>query len=306
MAIDIRTNQFGQLFSEGRESGPHSAVADRRQSRDALFAENFTQRFRRLARGFGASLRGAGVRGLAGALDRALREKAAGVSGLPDPAAANDLPEGLCGPIAHLTPETLMEGYARGLHAAEQFGQFVWLSPRQRQVASPATFAEPVRVAELLAQARVRLTLDREFDAVVKACAGRRALSPRLMHVYSALHDMGFAHSWEARNGVGRLVCGGFGLALGQTFVTLAHFGESPDMDALGLALFNRHLAKRNFALNDGLYDVGLARFGFTPMARAEYSDTLMANAGFGWLGRWQVSGELCEAKAAPQVRRVA
>ncbi len=288
--IDIRAKQIGRLFSEGGPGAVTASPSERRRTREALFAETFWQRAARVCGAAGAGWSVLGLRGLAGALGCVLRDKAIGVAGLPDPAVVCAHPEGLCGASGALTAEALMEGYARGLHAAPLAGGLAWWSPRRRMVVRPRDFQSPGGLPMGIAARALHVTLDRDFDAAA-AIAGRcHRLPPQLMRLYAELHDMGFAHSFEVRGAGGGLLAGGFGVAVGGVFVTLAMFGEEEAQTALGLSVFNGHLAHLGFGLHDCVEQSGLERFGFEPMARADYFNALLENSGFGMLGRWQLS----------------
>ena len=299
MKFDIRTRQFGRLFSNVGEEGAPLSIGERRQRRQALFAEPLWRRIWRLAGMAGAAFRTMGLRDIFGACDFLLRERAIAVAGLPDPAAACSHPEGLCGLVADQTPEGLMEGYARGLHAAAPFGLLAWWSPALRTVMTPAESAMPENARALIQNDKFKVVLDRDFDAVVKACGARQRLSPRIMHLYAGLHDMGFAHSVEVRSAFGRLVAGAYGVALGRVFITLGVFGETPDQQALALTTLNGQLARLNFALHEVIGLTTTPHMGFTPMKRDVYFETLIANSGYGRLGRWQ----LAPASSAMQLR---
>ena len=108
-------------------------------------------------------------------------------------------------------------------------------------------------------QNRYRVTFDRDFDGVMKACAGRRDgkshvtwITPRIMRAFAALHDAGHAHLFEVWNEKDELVGGGYGLALGRAFFTESQFSLEPNTSKLGFTVFNWHLARWGFAVNDG------------------------------------------------------
>ena len=89
------------------------------------------------------------------------------------------------------------------------------------------------RLRRLMRQGRYRVTFDRDFEGVIKACAGRRPgkwqvtwITPRIMHAYAELHDAGYAHSFEVWNSDGELVGGGYGVALGGAFITELQFAR--------------------------------------------------------------------------------
>ncbi|MCV5231811.1 leucyl/phenylalanyl-tRNA--protein transferase family protein, partial [Escherichia coli] len=78
-----------------------------------------------------------------------------------------------------------------------------------------------------------RVTFDQAFDEVIAACAEPRKgrplltwITPKIMHLYAALHDMGAAHSFEVWSADGRLVGGGYGIAIGRVFYTESQFSR--------------------------------------------------------------------------------
>ena len=71
------------------------------------------------------------------------------------------------------------------------------------------------------------MTVEEDFSAVIEACAANRPgqqgtwINRQMIDAYLALHEAGFAHSIECRDGT-QLVGGLYGIALGKVF-----FGES-------------------------------------------------------------------------------
>ena len=295
MAIDIRTKQFGRHFSHIEADVRPLSVQERRQRRTAQFAETLFQRTCRVASSAGKTIARFGFAGLRGAANCLLRERAIGVSGLPDPASACEHPEGLCGSITDATPEGLIEGYARGLQGHALFGRLTWWSPRVAFATPPQDFVTSPGAQEKIRGGLLRFSLDRDYDCVLKACAAAENMPPRLMHLFAGLHDMGFAHCVEVRSAFGARVAGAWGLALGRVFITLGAFGaELAERDA-ALTMLNRHLAQQGFALNAALPAIGEARLGFSPMQREDYFAALIANSGYGRLGRWQLHAGVTE-----------
>ena len=105
-----------------------------------------------------------------------------------------------------------------------------------------------------------RVTFDKAFDEVIKACAGRvrgaRSASPgsrrQIMRLYAELHDLGYAHSFEVWSADGRLVGGGYGIAIGRVFYTESQFSRESNTSKMGFASLNYHLAKWGYVVNDG------------------------------------------------------
>jgi leucyl/phenylalanyl-tRNA--protein transferase len=142
------------------------------------------------------------------------------------------------------------------------------------------------------------VSFDRDFEGVIKACAGRREgrwhitwITPRIMRAYAELFDAGHGHSFEVWNQAGALVGGGYGVALGKIFFTESQFSHEPNTSKLGFSVLNWHLAKWGFVLNDGKYPTPtIVDMGFREIPRAEFLRHLAEGASAaGKPGRWQV-----------------
>ena len=202
-------------------------------------------------------------------------------AGLPDPVQAARRPDGLCGLARDLSVTTLMEAYARGLYPKAYAGPLKWWAPAERMVVDPGNAETPEAVRGHLQPPRPGVTFDRDFDAVVAACAKAEEtfwrpcwMSPKVKHAYAALHDAGFAHCFEVRDTDGKLVAGGFGVAVGRVFVCESTFGKVRHWRDLGLTVLNRHLALWGFAMHDAKTQV-IDGFGFAPIARETYQERL-------------------------------
>jgi leucyl/phenylalanyl-tRNA--protein transferase len=131
-----------------------------------------------------------------------------------------------------LRPERLLAAYRHGLFPWYSEGQpILWWSPDPRMVLKTAQFRlhRSLRQAikRLLAAPAFELAVDRDFAAVVRACAGPRAgqsgtwINADIVAAYGALHAMGHAHSFEVWLD-GELRGGLYGVSVGRMF-----FGES-------------------------------------------------------------------------------
>ena len=152
--------------------------------------------------------------------------------------ANNDLPEPdglgqgeLAGITRDLSVPTLLAAYRRGLFPHGHVGAPKWLSPAKRAVLLLDNFRISTRLRSMMRQGRYTITFDRDFESVIKACAGRRPgqwhltwITPRIMHAYAKAHDAGHVHSFEVWNKQGELVGGGYGVAVGKVFVIELQF----------------------------------------------------------------------------------
>lgn len=186
-----------------------------------------------------------------------LRDTFTGGGALPDPRTAG--PGGIAGIAQDLSVETLLAAYKRTLYPWGHIGPFKWLSTDERCV----LFFEKLHIAKRLRrqmkQNEYRVTFDTDFEGVVAACAERRPgrfhltwLRPKLMRAFADLYDAGHAHSFEVWNKDGALVGGGYGVAANGVFFTESQFSRESNTSKMGFMLFNWHLAKWGFLLNDG------------------------------------------------------
>lgn len=221
---------------------------------------------------------------------------------LPDPDHARANPPGFCGFVHDLSVETLIDAHRRGLFTFAHFGPLKWMAPPERCVLDFADFHMSRRLRSRLRQNRYRVTFDRDFDGVIKACAGRRDgkwhltwITPQIMHAYGALHDAGYAHSFEVWNGTGELVGGGYGVAVGGAFTIESQFTRESHSAKIGFAMLNWHLAKWGFQLNDNKGPTrNTLEMGFRTIPRAQFHQRLAAAITLpDRCGRWQVETDL-------------
>ena len=202
-----------------------------RSRREVLFRETPFEMMQRWILGTAWTLKPSRAIGLPALAQMWLADLAATDRRLPDPRQALNKPPGLCGIVHDLSVPTLVEAHRRGLFTFAHFGPLKWMSPPERCVLSFDDFHMSKRLRSRLRQSRFRVTFDRDFERVIKACAGRRNgkwhltwITPQIMHAYCDLHDAGYAHSFEVWNADGALVGGGYGVAVGGAFTIESQF----------------------------------------------------------------------------------
>jgi leucyl/phenylalanyl-tRNA--protein transferase len=271
------------------------------QRRAALFHETPMETLERWALGTAWALKPSRVGGLPTLGRMWLADLMAPSRELPDPEVTAAQPAGLCGMAHDLSVPTLLDAYARGLFAFTHFGPLKWYSPPERCV----LFFDEIHIAKKLRrqikQARYQVTFDRDFEAVIKACAGRRDgkwhvtwITPRIMHAFADLYDAGHVHSFEVWNEAGALVGGGYGVAIGRTFFTESQFSLEPNTSKIGFTALNWHLAHWGFAVNDGKWPTPtILDMGFRNIPRREFLTQLAAGQGqTPRRGRWHVEAD--------------
>ena len=285
------------FHAERLSFAPHAG--DRR---DALFHESALERIERWALAFAWATSPKRAAGLPGLMRMVAREALAPDYALPDPERALVAPPGLAG-IAHdLSLPKLMEAYDRGLYPLAHAGPLKWWSPPLRAVLFFDEFHMSHKLRKLMRQGRYTVTFDRDFEAVIKACAGRRAgrwhltwITPRIMRVYAEAFDAGHAHSFEVWNSDGQLVAGGYGLGTGAAFSSESQFAHEANASKVGMAVLNWHLAKWGYRFNDGkLTGPLLESAGFREIPRSDFLARLAdAVRRPGRTGRWQMEADI-------------
>lgn len=278
------------------------AGAAGRDRRTALFRESVTDMAERYALGLAWALSPKRVSGLPALGKLWFSEFLAPDFALPDPERALDNPYGLAG-IAHdLSLPTLMAAYRRGLYPFAHIGPQKWWSPPNRSLLFFDELHIAKRLRRQMRQGQYTVTFDRDFERVIMACAGRRSgrwhvtwITPRIMHAFAAAYDAGHAHSFEVWNEKGELAGGGYGLAIGNSFVTESQFSAEPNTSKIGFTVLNWHLANWGFVFNDGKMLTPTTRdMGFREIPRADYLARLTeASRRPARTGRWQTEADV-------------
>ena len=127
-------------------------------------------------------------------------------------------------------------------------------------------------------QSALRFTIDRDFPAVIAACADMpRADQPGtwitddMTAAYTRLHQLGIAHSAEAWDG-DQLVGGVYGVDVDGAFAAESMFRHVPNASKLALLHLVDHLAARGLDwLDVQVLTPHVARLGGRAIARDEF-----------------------------------
>lgn len=143
----------------------------------------------------------------------------------PDP--EHSTQQGLLAIGGDLSPLRLIQAYSQGVFPwFEEECPILWWSPDPRLILRPEHF----RVSRSLRQTLKKpfqFTIDTAFKEVITACATSKGrllntwITAGMIEAYTALHQMGWAHSFEVWLHE-KLVGGLYGISLGHAF-----FGES-------------------------------------------------------------------------------
>ena len=200
----------------------------------------------------------------------------------PDPALAETEPNGLLAVGGDLSPQRLRSAYRLGIFPWYGAGQpILWWSPDPRLVLFPDRLRISRSLRKTLRRGAFTVSLDRDFGAVIRACAAPRAdaggtwIVPAMARAYERLHVLGLAHSAEAWRG-GELAGGLYGVAMGRVFFGESMFSRASDASKVALAYLARCLSDWGYALIDcQVYTPHLASLGAVEMPRAEFQRRL-------------------------------
>jgi leucyl/phenylalanyl-tRNA--protein transferase len=131
---------------------------------------------------------------------------------------------------------------------------------------------------------RFGVTLDRDFAAVIAACADREEtwINAELERAMLALHGSGHAHSVEIWLD-GELAGGLYGVKLGRAFFGESMFSRARDSSKVAVAWLVARLRAGNFTLLDCQFMTGhLASLGAISVPREAYVALLSAALGGG------------------------
>lgn len=191
-------------------------------------------------------------------------------------------PNGLLAAGGDLGPERLVSAYRHGCFPWFQDGQpILWWSPDPRTVLLPDELHISRSLAKLLRQRRYSVSFDRDFAAVIRACAAPRDyadgtwITHEMQDAYLELHRRGIAHSVEVWRGED-LVGGLYGLAIGQLFFGESMFSRADNASKVGFATLVGKLREWSFVLIDcQMPTQHLHSFGARAISRATFADYL-------------------------------
>src|SRR4030095_1542253 len=182
--------------------------------------------------------------------------------------------------MSRLDPRLLLQGYANGIFPmadSRDADELYWVEPRQRAIIPLDRFHVSRSLRRTIRSGRFEISRDRDFAAVISACAEREEtwINAELGHAMIALHGAGHAHSIEVWDG-GRLVGGLYGVRLGRAFFGESMFSRKTDASKVALAWLVARLRVGFFNLLDCQFMTAhLASLGAVSVARDDYVELL-------------------------------
>ncbi len=181
-----------------------------------------------------------------------------------------------------LTANDLVYGYINGIFPmADADGTLYWYSPDPRAIIPLDTYRPSKSLRPTINQKVFEIHIDRDFAGVMRQCAAPRTkekgtwISENIIDAYTALHDMGLAHSIEAYQH-GQLVGGLYGVSIGGAFFGESMFHTVSNASKVAFHALIMHLRERNFRLLDSQFmNDNVRRFGAIEIPKLEYMGRL-------------------------------
>ena len=189
-------------------------------------------------------------------------------------------PNGLLAAGGDLSLERLLDAYRQGIFPWFSRGEpILWWSPDPRMVLHTGELKVSRSLAKNLRNKGYELRIDTAFREVIKGCANRKEtwLSRPMQAAYLALHQSGYAHSFETWR-EDDLVGGLYGVAIGRMFYGESMFSSATDASKVALVGLVRALVARGFPLIDCQMKTPLlASLGGREIPRAAFLRALAA-----------------------------
>ena len=200
----------------------------------------------------------------------------------PDIRRALKEPDGLLAIGGDLSPERLINAYARGIFPWNNEGQPVlWWSPDPRWVLLPEKIKVSRSLDKILRSGKFTITFNQDFPAVIRMCAAPRHdeestwITNSVITNFNKLHQLGYAHSVECWLDE-KLVGGLYGIAMGKIFFGESMFSRVSNASKVALVTLARVLSASGFKLIDcQVYTRHLESLGALPMPRNSWARAL-------------------------------
>ena len=182
-----------------------------------------------------------------------------------------------------LAPATLINAYQRGLFPMEVTalqGRLGWWSPEPRGIVP----LDGLRVTRSMRQSakRFEIRVDTRFPDVMRACGDPSRedgwITPEFIAAYTALHEMGWAHSVEVFDRQSQLAGGLYGVRINGLFAGESMFHAQRDASKVALMALVDLMRDSGMQLLDVQWCTGhLASLGAIELPRAHYLESLAA-----------------------------
>jgi len=187
--------------------------------------------------------------------------------------------------MSRLDPRLLLQGYAAGIFPmadSREASELFWVEPRSRAIIPLDRFHLSRSLRRTLRSGDFSVTMDRDFLAVIAACADREEtwINAEIERAMLALHSTGHAHSIEVWDN-GELAGGLYGVKLGRAFFGESMFSRRTDASKVALAWLVARLKAGGYTLLDCQFMTAhLASLGAVNISRRAYVSLLSGALG--------------------------
>ena len=178
-----------------------------------------------------------------------------------------------------IPPELLLDFYRKGIFPMAVDGEMRLFSPNPRGIIPLDEFRIPHGTRKTLKDSAWQLKLNTAFHEVILGCAERDEtwIDEGIFQSYTALHDLGHAHSIEIWRD-GSLAGGLYGVQIGGVFFGESMFHRVPGASKVAICRLVEMMRAGGFLLLDTQWVTShLEKFGAKEIARSEYLDLLNA-----------------------------
>ncbi|QRR02236.1 leucyl/phenylalanyl-tRNA--protein transferase [Dyadobacter sandarakinus] len=180
--------------------------------------------------------------------------------------------------MSELTTDDLIYGYINGIFPmAESDGSIYWYSPDPRAVIPIDTYKPPRSLRPVINRHHFEIRVDTDFEGVMRGCSLPRAkengtwISETIISSYTALHQLGYAHSIEAYR-ENRLVGGLYGVAINGVFFGESMFTIESNASKVAFHYLMLMLRLNRFVLLDTQFiNDNVLRYGAIEIPRLDY-----------------------------------
>jgi len=179
-----------------------------------------------------------------------------------------------------ITPQILLRAYAAGIFPMAESAEdnaLYWIEPEERGVIPLDGLHISHSLRKRVRQRRFEIGIDRDFAAVIAACAARTParkttwINSRIRSLYTQLHKMGCCHSVECWRD-GHLAGGLYGVRIGAAFFGESMFSRETDASKVALVHLVARLRAGGFRLLDAQFvNPHLTRLGAIAVAKGDY-----------------------------------
>ena len=175
---------------------------------------------------------------------------------------------------------SIIENYAQGYFLMENDPDegLGWFGSRERTlIPLDDRFRYPTSLRRVINQDRFEVRINQAFEEVVHGCADRETtwISDELKDIYFALHEAGWAHSFETWQG-DQLAGAILGIVIRGAFIGESMFFRIPEGSKVAMVKLVEHLRAQDFSLFDvQMMNPHLERFGAYVIQNREYERLL-------------------------------